>query len=96
MLNFTFSGPHYFLHIQELTLENCHSLRVDKFWAFLAFLPELRYLTLRDIFKEQPVGCSRYNFYITFIFSSFVNGIFKGILCLRNIFLIVKKCQRHN
>ncbi|XP_060600574.1 F-box only protein 38-like [Ruditapes philippinarum] len=52
-------GPHYFLHIQELTLENCHSLRVDKFWAFLAFLPELRYLTLRDIFKEQPVGCSR-------------------------------------
>ncbi|XP_045204705.2 F-box only protein 38-like [Mercenaria mercenaria] len=52
-------GQHYLRHIRDLTLENCHSMRVEKFCAFLTFLPELRYLTLREIFKEPPLGCSR-------------------------------------
>lgn len=52
-------GQHYLRQIQELTLEDCHSMRIETFGAFLTFLPELRYLTLRAIFKEPPLGCSR-------------------------------------
>lgn len=58
-----FTGQHYLRQIRELTLEDCHSMRIEKFCAFLTFLPELRYLTLRAIFKEPPLGCSRYETY---------------------------------
>jgi len=83
-----FTGQHSFSNVTELTLRDCHALKLEKMFVFLTFLPCLEYLTLQDMFREPPKGCSRYlvfidfwlvwNSYMTYIGSNICGTLFYG------------------
>ncbi|KAH3794565.1 hypothetical protein DPMN_148102 [Dreissena polymorpha] len=52
-------GQQVFHHVSEVTLRDCHGLKCERLISLLTFLPTLEYLTLVDMFKEPPKGCSR-------------------------------------
>lgn len=45
-------------HIVDLTLSRCHCLRLEDFMVFLKTLVNLETLTLEEMFREPPKGCS--------------------------------------